>query len=316
MTEDLDQLLNFLMNKQNYNQPLVSIIINCYNGEKYLRDAIESIIAQTYKNWEIIFWDNQSKDNSAKIFKNYKDHRLKYYYAETHTEILYKARNAALKKTNGEYIAFLDTDDWWLPEKLQKQIPLFDDPEVGLVYGNVWIFNQKKNKKKIYKKGLLPTGKILNELLEDYVVGSPTYVIRKSFIESLDYPFNENFHIIGDFDISIRFAAKWKINCIQLPIAYYRKHGKNLSMLNVEKEIDELKNWFNTMKNDQVISSQSNFKKVLYSANYLEGMNSIMKKGFIKSLSVIAKYPLCFNKIKLLLALFMPKMVLRKIRNY
>ena len=304
------------MNKQKYNQPLVSIIINCYNGEKYLKDAIESVIAQTYKNWEIIFWDNQSKDNSAKIFNSYKDHRLKYYCAPTHSEILYKAKNDALKKANGDYIAFLDTDDWWTPEKLQKQIPLFDDPEVGLVYGNVWIFYQKKNKKKIYKKGILPTGKILNKLLNNYVISSPTYIVRKFSIESLDYSFNDNFHIIGDFDISIRIAARWKISCIQSPIAYYRKHGENLSILNADKEVDELKIWFNKMKNDKLISSQSNFKKIMVNANYLEIMSSIVEKGFIESLLMVAKYPFCFNKIKLLSALFMPKLILKKVRNY
>ena len=61
------------------NEPLVSIIINCFNGEKYLRKCIESVISQTYKNWEIIFWDNKSSDRSAQIFKSYKDTRLKYY---------------------------------------------------------------------------------------------------------------------------------------------------------------------------------------------------------------------------------------------
>jgi len=137
---------------QNYNQPLISVIMNCYNGEKYLKDAIDSVISQTYKNWEIIFWDNQSNDESSKIFKNYKDDRLKYYYAESHTEILYKARNFALKKAIGDYIAFLDTDDWWLPEKLEKQIPLFKDPDVGLVYGNAWLFFEKKIKKKFTER--------------------------------------------------------------------------------------------------------------------------------------------------------------------
>ena len=65
----------------NKNAPLVSIIMNCYNGETYLNESIESILSQTYKNWELIFWDNQSKDNSAKIFKNYKDIRLKYFFS-------------------------------------------------------------------------------------------------------------------------------------------------------------------------------------------------------------------------------------------
>ena len=88
------------------NEPLVSIIINCFNGEKYLRKCIESVISQTYKNWEIIFWDNKSSDRSAQIFKSYKDTRLKYYIADNHSSILYQARNYALDKVSGEFIAF------------------------------------------------------------------------------------------------------------------------------------------------------------------------------------------------------------------
>ena len=298
------------------NKPLISIIMNCYNGEKYLKQAINSILEQTYKNWEIIFWDNQSSDESAKIFKDYKDERLKYFLANSHTEVLYKARNFALKKANGEYIAFLDTDDWWVPTKLEKQIPLFSDHEVGLVYGNVWLFFDKKNKKKIYKKTKLPTGKILNELLNDYVIGSPTYVIRKKSLEKLEYFFNDNFHIIGDFDVNIRLAAKFKIDCIQSPVAYYRKHNKNISLLNKKKEIDEIKIWFKQMQNNQFISSQSNFNKVLLAAHYLEATRSIMENGFIKSILIIEKYPFCFNKLKLVLALLLPKFLLRIIKDY
>jgi len=290
--------------------------MNCFNGERYLRDSVDSVISQTYENWEVIFWDNQSTDNSAKIFKDYKDDRLKYYCADSHTEILYRARNYALKKTKGEFIAFLDVDDWWLPEKLEKQIPLFDDPEVGMVYGNVWLFHEKKNKKELYKKGELPTGKILNELLNDYVIGSPTYVIRKKTLESLDYSFNDDLHIIGDFDINIRLSAKWKINCTQSPIAFARRHSKNVSISNREKEINELKGWFKQMKDNQIISSQSNFKKVELMASYLETMQYILKNEFTKSFLMVLKYPFCFGKIKLILALFLPNLLLRKIKNY
>ena len=303
------------MKKQFNNQPLVSIIMNCYNGKAYLAESIQSVLSQTYENWEIIFWDNQSNDKSAKIFKDYKDDRLKYYCSPSHIEILYKARNYALKKANGEFIAFLDVDDWWVPEKLEKQIPLFNDPDVGLIYGNLWQFFQKTNKKKIYKKGNLPTGKILNELLNDYVIGSPTYVVRKKSLESLEYCFNDDFHIIGDFDINIRLAAKWKAQCVQSAVAFARRHGKNLSLLYREKEIHELKAWFKQMKNNRLISSQSNFNKVLLSAYYLETMQSIMKNGFVKNFLMVAKYPFCFNKMKLILALLLPKFLLRKIKN-
>ena len=113
--------------------PLVSIIINCYNGEKFLQECIKSILSQNYKNWEIIFWDNQSKDKSAEIFKSYNDERFKYFYAEKHTS-LYKARNLAIRKANGELIAFIDVDDIWEKNKLELQVPLFNDSKISLVY--------------------------------------------------------------------------------------------------------------------------------------------------------------------------------------
>ena len=168
-------------------EPLVSIIINCYNGEKYLNQSLESIILQTYKNWEVIFWDNQSTDQSAKIFKKYKDSRFKYYLANSHEKFLYKARNLAIQKATGDFIALLDVDDWWLPNKLEKQISLFDNTKVCLVYGNIWYQIQRKNKKKILKRNNLPKGKILTELLDDYVIRTATMVIRKKCFESLKY---------------------------------------------------------------------------------------------------------------------------------
>ncbi len=99
--------------------PLVSVIMNCFNGEQYLREAIDSVIAQTYQNWELIFYDNQSIDNSAEIFKTYNDKRLRYFYASNHT-LLYEARNNAIQYASGYFLAFLDVDDWWDPLKLEK----------------------------------------------------------------------------------------------------------------------------------------------------------------------------------------------------
>ena len=295
---------------------LVSVIINCFNGEKYLREALDSVITQTYKNWEIIFWDNQSTDKSAEIFKSYKDSRLKYYCASSHTAILYEARNYALKKTNGDFIAFLDVDDWWLPNKLEKQIPLFDDSDVGVVYGNEWRLFEKKNKKEIYKKKVLPTGLILDELLHDYVIGSPTYVIRKKSLDSLEYHFNKHFHIIGDFDLNIRLAAKWKFNCVQDPVAIARIHGQNESLLNKNKEIDELKIWYDEKKINPIFSSKSGLNQIPLQISYLETMESILRNGFRKNFFKVITYPFCFKKLKLIIALLLPKFIIKKIKNY
>ena len=133
--------------------PLISIIMNCHNGEKYIERSINSILRQSYKNWELIFWDNKSSDKSAEIFKSFHDHRLKYYYNEKKIP-LGAARNKALEKCKGEYIAFLDVDDLWLSEKLELQVKkMKDEPEAVICYSDGYgMYDKKKTKKKRRKK--------------------------------------------------------------------------------------------------------------------------------------------------------------------
>lgn len=114
-------------------QPLVSVLMNCYNGGKYLRAALDSILAQTYQNWEVIFWDNQSTDDSAAICKSYGDPRIRYFYAGEHTE-LGAARIQAFQQIYGELVAVLDADDISHPDRLTMQVAFLEQhPEVALV---------------------------------------------------------------------------------------------------------------------------------------------------------------------------------------
>ena len=101
--------------------PLVSIIMNCHNGEKYLETSLPSIFEQNYKNWEVIFWDNSSTDNSKAILKKFSDKRIKYFYSKKFNS-LYKSRNLAITKAKGKYLCFLDVDDQWKYDKLFKQV--------------------------------------------------------------------------------------------------------------------------------------------------------------------------------------------------
>lgn len=128
------------------NDPLVSVIMNCLNGEKYLREALDSVLNQSYQNFEIIFWDNLSTDSSKKIFHEYKDKRFKYFLGEKYSK-LYEARNYAISKSSGEYIAFLDVDDLWGVDKLKRQIEGFKNPKVGIVCSNYWVIQDHKEKK-------------------------------------------------------------------------------------------------------------------------------------------------------------------------
>lgn len=107
--------------------------MNCYNGEKFLREALDSVLAQTYRNWELIFWDNQSTDRSAAICKSYGDSRIRYFYAATHTE-LGTARISAFREVRGEFVAVLDADDVSHLERLARQIDFLErHPDVALV---------------------------------------------------------------------------------------------------------------------------------------------------------------------------------------
>ena len=104
--------------------PLVNVIMNGHNGGEYLAEAIDSVLEQTYTNWEILFWDNLSTDNTRSILESYSDNRIKYFCAEEFTP-LGEARNNVIEKAQGELLGFLDCDDLWLPEKLERQVPLF-----------------------------------------------------------------------------------------------------------------------------------------------------------------------------------------------
>ena len=111
---------------------LVSIIINCKNGRSFLKKSISSVILQTYKNWEIIFFDNCSSDSSILIAKSFKDKRIKIFKANKSLK-LYDARNQAIKYAKGKYITFLDTDDFWGRRKLTTQINFLNKKKIKIL---------------------------------------------------------------------------------------------------------------------------------------------------------------------------------------
>ena len=221
------------------NRPLVSVIMNCYNSDTYLKEAIESVIAQTYQNWEIIFWDNQSTDKSAQVVKSYDDERIKYFYAPTHTT-LGEGRNKALEKVNGEFISFLDCDDFYFPQKLEKTVEAFDDQNIGLVYTNGYTLYEDKNiKKPFYNKEQL-SGELFEAWLSSYQVMIPSVMFKKKVLDSLDYWFDNRFNMIEEFDFFIRIAKKWNINYCHEHLCIWRAHSASMTWS--KKELFEKEN--------------------------------------------------------------------------
>tara|TARA_B100000959_G_scaffold285510_1_gene360504 strand:+ start:1420 stop:2211 length:792 start_codon:yes stop_codon:yes gene_type:complete len=221
-------------------QPLVSVIMNCHNGEKYLKQTILSVINQAYKNWEIIFWDNKSNDQSEKIAKSFNDKRIKYFKSNKF-EKLYRTRNLAIKKSKGKYICFLDTDDFWNKNKLRSQINLIKKKNCKIIYTNFLVKNENTKKLYLPYKKKLPEGFITQDLLNQYCIGILTIMIdRKIFKKNKFY---ERYDVIGDFDLFLKLSKKYEILAIQKPLATFRVHNKNFSSKNIGLYLDEFNLW-------------------------------------------------------------------------
>lgn len=233
--------------------------MNCYNGEKFLKEALEGVINQTYKNWELVFWDNKSLDDSAKIFNSYSEKRFKYFLAPNHTG-LGAARNRAFKHLKGEYIAVLDVDDIWLPTKLEKQIKHFTDKEVGIVISNAYFFNKKK-KVLIYKKKPFE-GWVFDQLLENYYVCLVTLLFKKSLIKKLKNNFDPEFDFIADFDLVLRLSKISKLSYCNEVLAGWRAHGNNDTFKAPYKFIEETNKWIDKQKKFKVIDIKKNKKSL------------------------------------------------------
>ena len=232
--------------------------MNCHNGEKYLKKSISSVISQNYKNWELIFWNNVSYDKSKKIFKSFKDKRLKYFESKKFQK-LYEARNSAIRKAKGKYICFLDTDDWWVNSKLKNQVNFFlKDKDLKFIYSNYYLFNEKKNMFKIFYKDLLPEGNITQKLLNRYCIGVLTVMIKKEIFNN--QMFNNNYNIIGDFDFFIRASMLYEIHAINKPLATYRYHGQNLSYRKIDLNLNEFNYWLKKNKSKLTKFNLKNLK--------------------------------------------------------
>lgn len=294
--------------------PLVSVIMNCYNGEKFIKSSINSILSQTYKNWELIFWDNKSKDNSALVAKNFKDERIKYYLAEKHTS-LYEARGLAISKSKGEFIAFLDVDDWWKEEKLERQIPFFEDSKIGLIHTNFYKVNEIANKCRINYQKKLPSGKVTSNLLKDYKIGWLTVVIRKKAYESLIDKFNFNYNIIGDFDLCIRLSINWKFLYLENILAYCRWHGENLQITEASLHQLELENWYKENVKNVDLTKFNEFKNFRNNLNRMHLIN-LVKNGFNKdALKNLGQVNGLIDKTKILILILLPKKLKKFIFN-
>ena len=217
---------------------------------------------------------------------------------------MYNARNLAVKKTNGSLISFLDADDWWSKNKLKRQVEFLElNKEYNIVYSNLYLFNEKKNKISLFSKKKLYNGKITQQLLDDFRMPILTTMLRKKIFNK--YSFDKTYNIIGDFDLFIRLSLKEKIFSIQEPLAFYRIHYSNMSTKKIDLHISELEKWLLKNNNKKQFKNYdfSNIHKTIKTLK----VKKISKSGNILKFFLEAfKRPINLLNLKYILFLILP----------
>ncbi|MEW5767211.1 MAG: glycosyltransferase [bacterium] len=216
--------------------PKVSVVIPTYNAAAYLPEAIDSVLAQTFQDYEIIVVDDGSTDNTREVLAPYQD-RIRYIHQENAGPS--PAKNKGIKEARGEFVAFLDADDIWLPEKLALQMEVFEnDPEVSLVHANVVRFGENWTEleeaqwqERIASPRRRFTGYIFQPLLMQNLICTSAAVVKKScFLDDGEVGFfDQELVRAEDHDLWLRIARKYKIGYVDRLLVRHRDHHGTLS---------------------------------------------------------------------------------------
>lgn len=200
--------------------PLVSVVIATYNMGAYLPLAIKSVLDQTYKNLEILVIDDGSTDDTAKVLHPFlKDAQIRYIYQTNGGQAC--AKNRGAQESRGEFVAFLDADDIWIPSKLEEQIPLFFcSGSVGVVFSQYIEIDAEGVLGKSVNSGF-SRGQVSGPLLIFNFIGFSTSVVRKQCFDCLGY-FREDLDMGIDYELWLRFSARYEFDYVDRPLVYYR----------------------------------------------------------------------------------------------
>lgn len=202
--------------------PRVSVTVPCYNSEPFIAETIESVLAQTFSDFEIVVVDDGSQDRTGEIVQSFGDSRIRYFYQEN--QGLAKTRNRLIELAEGEYVAFLDHDDVWLPQKLERQIALFQrQAELVLVYADCYvidvtgrIISRWSRREKLFR------GWVFERLLMANFIPLATVVMKKAVFQEVGefLPYR----IAEEYDVFLKCAARYPFDYVDEPLACYRIH--------------------------------------------------------------------------------------------
>lgn len=316
--------------------PLVSIIVPVYNTEKFLKECLDSLLAQTYPNFEIVIVNDASPDNSEAIIQEYlKRYPEKIQYIKkAKNEGLAAARNTGIKAAKGQYIAFCDSDDVWLPEKLEIQMQeFFKDPDLDVVYSDCFlIFEDKKTNQKLTEFWGVKqySGYIFEKLFKKGNFLYDLGVLKKDIFQKVGL-FSEDLRCVEDYEFFLRVALEgYKFKSIKKPLWFYRIREESLSKNKEEMKKHLIKVYENIYKQakskiktkQKIKNLQKIFKKKIkdvekwylkWKLNYLIekfAKDNDRKNLFLTQLKIFFNFPGVRNFLKIFILPIWPKLIL------
>jgi glycosyltransferase involved in cell wall biosynthesis len=218
--------------------PEISVIIPTYNMANFIQEAIQSVLDQTFSDFEIVVVDDGGTDNTVDVVKAFKDPRIRYIYQENHG--VSSARNSGIRASSGEFIAFLDSDDAWLPRSLEIKKELLDvHPDAALICSDIYLVNVSAGKavsrfwhdilfyssKSVARAAKQP---VIELITRGCFIVPTTTVVRRSVFARVGY-FDESLRTWEDWDMFVRIARSFPVLTIDLPLARKRLHTSELT---------------------------------------------------------------------------------------
>ena len=269
--------------------PTVSIVIPTYNHSKFISKALDSVINQTYKNWEAIIIDNNSTDNTDKVINRYIDPRIKHLKIDN-DGVIAKSRNLGINEAKAEWIAFLDSDDWWTKDKLEVCLSKIDKNIDFIYHAHEYV----KKSKFFLKKKIIKGRELKKPILKDLLIGSITkgtqisnssVIVRKNILFKIG-GLNENKILVGadDYDTWLRIAQITdQFLYINKKLSYYLFHNNNTQKkrdMSIPQKL-AVKDFLHLFNKQQKLNLEIKLKYISGRYNYLNNNYEKAKNDFM-----------------------------------
>ncbi len=285
--------------------PLVSILLNCYNAEKFISKAIESVLNQSYNNWELIIWDDGSTDNTLEVVKRFKNEKI-FIYEQKENLGLGKSRIAAIKKLKGELITILDADDFFHNDKILRQVEVFKKYK-NISICSTWskILDSNNKPHRIFASQM-SNDQLKNRLNFINTIPHPSIMYKRKDAEEVGW-YSDKLEYAQDYDLTLKLLNKGDIHIIKNHLTTIFQPDNNMSKSTLLKETVLRENILiseNILKTKNLNNYELNLLKSIIAIYSLKLNFHLLKKGSLKSIISLFKIlllnPLIFFKLNTL----------------